>query len=124
MHWSAVRPVLPGLPPVNGNYPSAASGGGTPYSQPLGSVFHTPPSGAHLIEAQAGRRILTFAIGGAGACDGSVNGSGQPVPITAYGRFFLPIKAVGTGSPKGIYVEFIETISQLKASAPDIKLYR
>lgn len=125
VHWSALRPpVLPGLPPVNGNYPSAASGGGTPYTQLSGSVFHTPPSSAHLTEAQAGRRILTFAIGAAAACDGSVNGSGKPVPITAYGKFLLSIKAVGTGSPKGIYVEYIETIPQLQASAPDIKLFR
>ena len=32
-YWSAVRPpALPGVPPVNGNYPSSASGGGTPYT--------------------------------------------------------------------------------------------
>jgi len=121
--WSAVRPgTLPGTPPVDGDYPSAGSGGGTPYTQTTSS-FYAPPSGYESY-AQAGRRIITLAIGAPAACNGSVNGSGKDVPITGFGRFFMPIKAKGTGSPKGIYVEFIEPIAQLQASAPDLKLYR
>lgn len=123
VHWSAVRPpALPGVPPVNGSYPSAASGGGTPYSQTSGK-YYAPPTGYQSSE-QAGRRIITMAIGGPSACDGSVNGSGKPVDVIGFGRFFMPVKAVGTGGNKGIYVEYLETTLQLKASAPDLKLYR
>ena len=124
VYWSAVRPpALPGVPPVNSNYPSSASGDGTPYTQTSGSYYQAPAD-AYKIHEQAGRRIITMAIGDVGACNGSVNGSGKPVPITGFGRFFMPVMAVGTGGSKGIYAEYIETTQQLKASAPDIKLYR
>lgn len=128
VYWSAVRPpVLPGVPPVNGNYPSAASGGGTPYSQTAGN-YYSPPTGYENAE-EAGRRTITVAIADPAACDingikAAFQGSGKSVPITSFGRFFMPVKAVGTGGNKGIYVEYIETIQQLKASAPDLKLYR
>jgi Flp pilus assembly protein TadG len=123
VHWSAVRPgVMPGVPSVNGSYPSAGSAGGTPYTQTTSSYYAAPAGYENT--AQAGRRIITMAIGDSAACDGSVNGSGKPVPITGFGRFFMQTKAVGTGGSKGIYVEYIETIQQLKASAPDLKLYR
>lgn len=122
VYWSAVRPAtMPGTPPVNGSYPAAGSGGGTPYTQPPGSIFNQQPSVAHRPSELPGRRIMTMAI--VSNC-GSITGSGKPVNVVGYGRFFLPVKAVGTGNPKGIYVEFIETISALKASPPDIKLYR
>jgi hypothetical protein len=113
---------MPGTPPVNGSYPSAGSAGGTPYTQTT-SPYYAAPTG-YENTAEAGRRIITMAIGGAAACDGSVNGAGKPIPVTGFGRFFMQKKAVGTGGSKGIYVEYIETIQQLKASAPDLKLYR
>lgn len=120
LHWSAVRPAgaaLIATATANGLYP----GTGTPYTQPPGSLFHQAPSVAGQAVAQAGRRIVTMAI--VSNC-GSINGSGKPVDVVGFGRFFLPVKAVGTGGNKGIYVEYIETVSGLLASAPDIKLYR
>lgn len=121
VHWSAVVPQGAALSDVgataNGNYPVS----GTPYSQPESSNFHEPPVAAHRIHAQANRRILTMAM--VDNCT-EISGSGKPVNVTGFGRFFMPVKAVGTGGNKGIYVEYIETINQQLASAPDIKLYR
>jgi hypothetical protein len=120
VHWAAVRPggaaLIPSATP-SGLYP----GTGTPYTQPPGSIFHQGPSGTGLAAAQAGRRIISMAI--VSNC-GSINGAGKDVDVIGFGRFFLPVKAVGTGNPKGIYVEYIETVSALQASAPDIKLFR
>jgi len=120
-HWSAVLPsgaALTGVPAIaNGQYPAT----GTPYTQPPGSIFNQRPAVAHQPFEQSGRRILTMAI--VSNC-GAITGSNKPVDVIGFGRFFLPVKAVGTGSPKGIYVEYIETVSSLLASAPDIKLYR
>lgn len=121
VHWSAVRPTLasmlgvPALP--SAQYPAS----GTPYTQTAGSIFHQAPSTAHQASAQSGRRIITMAI--VSNC-GDINGSGKPVNVTGFGRFFLPVKAVGTGGDKGIYAEYIETISSMTVSAPDIKLFR
>jgi Flp pilus assembly protein TadG len=121
VHWSAVRPTGAALVGVaasaNSQYPTI----GTPYSQPVGSIFHQQPSVAHRSSAEFGRRILTMAI--ADNC-GSINGSGKPVHVIGFGRFFMPIAAVGTGGHKGIYVEYIETVSTPPNSPPDIKLYR
>lgn len=121
VHWSVVRPETTGAE-VAGVTAVGYPADGTPYSQTSGSYF-TPPMG-YEAEQQAGRRIITMAIGDAAACDGSVNGAGKPVPITGFGRFLLPVKAKGTGNPKGIYVEYIETVPRLQSSAPDCKLYR
>jgi Flp pilus assembly protein TadG len=121
VHWSAVRPTgsaLAGVAAIaNSIYPSS----GTPYGQGKGSIFHQSPSTASQSAALSGRRTITMAI--VSNC-GSINGSGKSVNVIGFGRFFLPVKAVGTGSKKGIYVEYIETVSTLQASAPDIKLYR
>lgn len=121
VHWSAVLPTgaaLTGVAAVpNGNYPAT----GTPYSQPVGSQYNQQPVAAHRPNTQAGRRYLSMAI--VSNC-GSINGSGKPVNIVGFGRFFLSKKAVGSGGSKGIYVEYVETTSTPPASAPDIKLYR
>jgi hypothetical protein len=121
VHWSAVLPQGAALADVgadaNGNYPAS----GTPYSQPEGSIFHQQPVAAHRVHAQRNRRILTMAM--VDNCS-TISGSGKPVNVVGFGRFFMPVKAVGTGGSKGIYVEYIETINQQVASAPDIKLYR
>lgn len=121
VHWSAVLPqgaALAGVPAVaNGKYPAI----GTPYGQPLGSIYHLQPAAAHRLDAQAGRRIVTMAI--ADNC-GAINGSGKTVHVTGFGRFFMPVKAVGTGGNKGIYVEYIEIMARAPVSAPDVKLYR
>lgn len=121
VHWSAVQPTgaaLAGVAAIpSGSYPAT----GTPYSQPVGSLFHQQPSVANRPAAQSGRRILTLAI--VSNC-GSINGSGKPVEVVGFGRFFLPVKAVGTGGNKGIYAEYIETLSSPPSSAPDIKLFR
>lgn len=121
VHWSAVMPsgaALAGVPAVpNSKYPAT----GTPYGQPVGSLFHQQPSAANRHAAESGRRILTMAI--VSNC-GSISGSGKPVEVVGYGRFFMPVKAVGTGGNKGIYVEYIETVPTPPNSAPDIKLYR
>lgn len=121
VHWSAVRPAgsaLAGVPAsANATYPAS----GTPYGQTAGSVFHAAPSPASRSAALDGRRIITMAI--ASNC-GAINGAGKPVQVTGFGRFFLPVRAVGTGGRKGIYVEYIETVSALRASVPDIKLFR
>lgn len=121
VHWSAVLPAGAALTGVaataNAKYPAT----GTPYTQPPGSIYNQQPSVGHRPYAQDGRRIITMAI--VSNC-GAISGSGKPINVIGYGRFFLPIKAVGTGGNKGIYVEFIELISALKVSAPDIKLFR
>lgn len=121
VHWSAVLPTGAALTGVaatpNGKYPAT----GTPYTQPAGSIFHREPSVANRAVAESGRRYLTMAI--VSNC-GSINGAGKPVDVVGYGRFFLPAKAVGSGSNKGIYVEYVETVPMPPSSAPDIKLYR
>lgn len=117
VHWSAVRPegaaavssVLP-----TGNYP----GTGTPYKQASGTFFEAPTG--YEAYAQAGRRIITMAIGAPAACDGSVKGSGDSVPVSGFGRFLLTRQV----DASGIYVEYIETLNRPKANAPDIKLFR
>lgn len=121
VHWSAVLPggaALSGVPAAaNSIYPVS----GTPYGQAPGSMFHAAPSLANQAYAQANRRIISLAM--VSNC-ASISGSGKPVNVVGFGRFFLPVKAVGTGSNKGIYAEYIETVSALQASAPDIKLFR
>lgn len=97
---------------------------GSPYAQTAGASFFRAPGAASKPFAQANRRILTMGIGAASSCNGSINGSGQPLELTGFGRFFMQVKAVGTGGNKGIYVEYIETLARQIASAPDIKLYR
>lgn len=122
VHWSAVLPAGAALTGVaalpNEKYPAT----GSPYSQTSGQYYRAP-SVASQPSAQSGRRIVTMAI--ASNC-GAINGSGKPVVIQTFGRFFLPVKAVGTGAPedRGIYVEFIDYVGVLQASAPDIKLFR
>lgn len=121
VHWSAVLPTGAALSGVaaapNSKYPAT----GTPYTQPVGSIFNQQPTVAHRANAESGRRFISMAI--VSNC-GSINGSGKPVNVIGYGRFFLPVKAVGTGGNKGIYVEYIETVPTLPSSSPDIKLYR
>lgn len=127
LHWSAFRPpALPGVPAVNGSYPSAASGGGTPYSQTT-PAFYSPPTGYEDFE-QAGRRIITVAIADPAVCNNGIIivPPNTDFPIAGFGRFFMqiPYQGTGPGSGKGLYVEYLDTIQQLKASAPDLKLYR
>lgn len=121
VHWSAVLPqgaALTGVGAVpSAKYPAT----GTPYTQPVGSIYNQQPVAANRIYALAKRRIVTMAI--ASNC-GAISGSGKPVAVSGFGRFFMPVQAVGTGGNKGIYVEYIETVSRQIASAPDIKLYR
>ncbi len=121
VHWSAVRPTGAALSGVaatpNGTYPAT----GTPYTQAPGSIFNQQPAVAHRPSAESGRRFITMAI--VSNC-GAINGSGKPVNVTGFGHFFLPVKAVGTGGNKGIYVEYIETLSTSPSSTSDIKLYR
>ena len=121
VRWSAVVPPTSAAGQFN---PAAYPVVGTPYSQSSGASFYRAPSGATKAFAQADRRILTLGVGAPSACNGSINGSGQPVEIANFGRFFLQVKAVGTGGQKGIYVEYIEALDRQLASAPDIKLYR
>lgn len=118
--WSAVRPSVAEAGQVTTTYPVT----GTPYSQPPGDSLFKAPAVSRQVYAQANRRILSIAMGGASACNGSINGSGQPVEIVGFGRFFMTVKAVGSGGNKGIYVEYIETIERQIPNAPDIKLYR
>lgn len=120
VRWSAVVPPAGAAGEVNARYPASD----TPYRQTAGSAYFQAPASAHLGAAQSGRRILTMAVGAPGACDGHINGSGQPVQIEGFARFFMPVKAVGTGGSRGIYVEYIETLVRQLPSAPDIKLYR
>lgn len=124
VRWSGVRPGPGAQPPVNGSYPST----GTPYSQTTGS-YHRAARPANQPHAQTGRRVITMGLA-TNCLDASGNpqigGSGKPVQVPAFAKFFLPIKAIGTGSPttRGIYAEFIEMVPTPPASAPDIKLYR
>lgn len=120
VRWSAVVPPAAAAGEVNARYPAQ----GAPYEQSAGSAHHRSPASAHQGLAQSGRRILTMAVGGPSACDGSINGSGHPVEIIGFARFFLPVKAVGTGGNRGIYVEYLGRVTRLMPSAPDITLYR
>lgn len=120
VRWSALSPSAADVAQINANYPVS----GTPYGQRAQASFYLPPASQRAVYAQTNRRILTMAIGAASACNGSINGSGQPVQVTGFGRFFMTVKAVGTGGSKGIYVEYIETVERQIPSAPDIKLYR
>lgn len=119
VRWAALRPSAVATGEVNASYPAD----GTPYSQRSGPFFKKPAA-SRIDTVQDERRVLTMAIGAPAACDGSVNGSGKPVEISGFGRFFLTIKAKGTGSPKGIYVEYLEPVDRLLPNPPDIKLYR
>ena len=123
IHWAASRPpVLPGVPAVGGNYPTATSGGGTPYTQTQGNYFAFPTN--YAANQQSGRRIITVAIADPSACDSAgikanFQGSGKSIPIKEYGRFFMQ-----RTYDKGLIVEYVDTVPRLQASAPDIKLYR
>lgn len=130
VHWSAARPpTLPGDPAVNtAIYPPATSGGGTPYTQPPGA-FSELPQLAYQPYAQAGRRIITVAFADASVCTAGTptnptihadfQGQGKSIPVNGFGRFLMLVKY-----DKGLYLEYIEPVPKLKASAPDLKLYR
>lgn len=124
VRWSAVPapagtpgvvfpPAEPADPPLP-SYPGA----GAPYGQtaaPFAQAYAGP------VPTQPGRRILT--IGLAGNC-GTINGSGKPVRIAAYGRFLLQRTAFETGADKGFYSEFMEVVPSGPVVRPGIKLYR
>lgn len=117
VHWSAVKPAAGDTPAIKAaGYPAS----GTPYSQTSGA-FYSQVKTADQPYAESGRRILT--LGFASNC-GSINGAGQPVQMVGFGRFFLPVRADGTGSPKKFYVEFIEGLTATPADYNSIKLYQ
>lgn len=125
VRWSAVRPGTTSQPPVNSNYPAT----GTPYTQPTGSIYHTPPRTSSLPNAQPNRRIITMGLATNcldAAGEPQINGSGKPVEIPGFAQFLMPVKAVGTGSPteRGIYAEFIRVVPTPPSSLPEIKLFR
>lgn len=126
VHWAAVRPPSgltgplavedsPGTPPP-GFYPPAP---GTPYSQTSGDYWKAPPSSG--VVTQPGRRILT--IGLATNC-GTINGSGKPVDIRAFGHFLMQREAFDTGPEKGFHAEFMGLVPSGPTVRPEIKLYR
>lgn len=125
-HWAGIRPVNTAAadPPVMiGPYPDES---GTPYSQTSGTYF-LAPSTAHRPLSQPNRRIITMGLA-TNCLDASgnpqINGSGKPVTVPAFAQFLMPVEAVGTGSDKGIYAEFIRLAPTPPSSIPDIKLYR
>lgn len=121
VHWSAVRPVtIPAAPlSTSAGYPATK----TPYEQTSGNYWAGAPNSADRINAQAGRRILTVAMADFAQC-GTINGSGKNVNIVGFARFFMPVKAIETGSSKGFYGEFIEAVDATPFDATDIKLYQ
>lgn len=126
VHWAGVRPNSGDTPTVlPANYPSAGSGtagdfSGTPYGQTSGSYSEAPPPGA---TTQAGRRLITLGIASGCPVGG---GSGNPVEIVTFARFLMQRTAVGTGGPseRGMFLEFIGTVSSPPVVLPEIKLYR
>lgn len=117
VHWSSVRPGSGATPAVSAGYPAS----GTPYSQ-TGLPYSKPtPVVSDRAFAQAGRRILPLGL--ADNC-GAINGAGKPVHIVGFARFFMPVKADGTGSPKKFYGEFIDVVGATPADASSIKLYQ
>ena len=134
VHWSAARPLAGDTPTVSGSYPAAGSGvagefSGTPYGQTVGSYFQAPPStlGGDAVASQSGRRIITLGIAEVPSgqnCFDVINGSGKPVNIVAFGRFLMQLQAVGTGTGKGFYGEFLNVVSTPPVVVPEIKLYR
>lgn len=130
VHWSAARPGGGAIPTVSGGYPGVGSGAsgeftGTPYGQTAGSYFQAPPAslGGDPVASQAGRRIVTVGI--ASNC-GTIIGSGSPVEIEAFGRFFMQRDGIGTGAPptRGFYAEFLEMVPSPPIVLPEIRLYR
>jgi len=119
VHWVAVRPpagTTGTLAVEPADYPPEP---GTPYSQASGDYFKAPSGGG--IVTQAGRRILT--IGLATNC-GTINGSGKPVDIAAFGEFLMQRKAFDKGGVKGFNAEFIRLIPTGAGIRPEIRLYR
>jgi len=119
VHWAAVRP--PTAPPpaaplaVEADYPAT----GTPYSQTSGIYWKAPPSSG--VVTQPGRRILTIGI--ATNC-GTIDGSGKPVDIRAFGHFLMQREAFDTGPEKGFHAEFMGLVPSGPSVRPEIKLYR
>lgn len=135
VHWSAVRPATSAGPPAistdSTGYPTAGTGvtgefAGTPYGQTTGSDYYqAPPAelGGDSVKSEADRRILTIGI--ATNCgQPGLNGSGAPVVIAAFGRFFMQAPAVSTGGTKEFYGEFLGIAATPDPVVPEIKLYR
>lgn len=122
VRWSAVRPDAASEVQITASYPAT----GTPYTQTTGD-YHKPPSTANLPHAQPNRRIITMGLAtnclDAGG-NPQINGSGKPVEVPAFAQFLMTVEAVGTGSDKGIYAEFIRVVSTPPSSVSEIKLFR
>lgn len=121
VHWSAVRPsTTPAAPlTLSAGYPATK----TPYEQTSGIYWTPAPNPSDRPNALAGRRILTVAMADFSQC-GTINGAGKNVNVVGFARFFMPVKAIETGSSKGFYGEFIEAVDATPFDATDIKLYQ
>lgn len=91
-----------------------------PYFQTSGKYFRGP-DGANGVK---NRRVLNLAIIDCGApVTTDCGNKGKALPVLAVGKFFMPVKADFTGSPKKLYGEFGEIVAPPLPPA-NIRLYR